>query len=78
MTLNKTIQSVRPAICQIKILMRSYKRRLGKLVPDKFNFQAIGTCFFINNEGYLITANHVIESGNSFLKQRDNLEKKYM
>ena len=78
MDLTEAIENIRHSIVQISVFAAGFspelRQRLGR--PSLGN--PLGTGFLVNQDGYVVTANHVIESGNQFLGQMEAAEKKGM
>lgn len=76
MTLADSIEAIRPSIVQIGYevsrLSETVRRRIGQ---DWAN-GSLGTGFFVNSAGYVITARHVITEGTTFLNQIQAGEKR--
>lgn len=67
MDLPAAIKHVQPSIVQIKLLAYGLPR--GVRVPQSINLdRALGTGFVISLEGYVVTANHVMEEGSRALE----------
>ena len=62
MDLTTAIKRVQPSIVQINLLAYGFPR--GGAIPQPINLnQPLGTGFVISTEGYVVTANHVMEEG---------------
>lgn len=62
MDLTSAIKRVQPSIVQINFLAHGFLR--GGTTPQRINLnQPLGTGFVISLEGYIITANHIMEEG---------------
>ena len=62
MDLTTAIKHVQPSIVQITLLAHGFPR--GGTIPQPTNLtRALGTGFVISPEGYVVTANHVMEEG---------------
>lgn len=70
MDLTTAIKCVQPSIVQINLLAHGFPR-VGT-IPQSINLnQPLGTGFVISPEGYVVTANHVMEEG---FKAVENLQ----
>lgn len=70
MSLSQIIQSINPRIVQIVFVAQQME---GDLT---FNITPIGTGFLVDNGGYVITANHLIDIGEQYMKQTQAETKK--
>ena len=67
MDLATAIKRVQPGIVQITLLAHGFPR--GGTIPQPTNLtRALGTGFVISLEGYVVTANHVVEEGFKILE----------
>ena len=67
MDLATAIKRVQPGIVQITLLAHGFARR--GTIPQPTNLtRALGTGFVISLEGYVVTANHVVEEGFKILE----------
>lgn len=61
--LSKAVEIIRPSIVQIVFFAFDLSPSLRQKIKKPFISIPIGTGFFLNAEGYVVTANHVIDSG---------------
>jgi len=62
MDLTTAIKRVQPSIVQIRLLAHGFPRGGNTLQPTNLS-RALGTGFVISLEGYVVTANHVVQEG---------------
>ena len=66
----QAIENIRPSIVQISILATDLSAEMQREVGEcVFISRSLGTGFFVNSDGYVITARHVIEDGRQMLQQ---------
>jgi hypothetical protein len=65
----QTIKEIQPIIVQIIFFAGKFSEEGRELFQKPFIKAVIGTGFFVNSEGYVITANHVINQGQQLLQQ---------
>src|SRR5258708_34653974 len=61
MSLADAIDTIRPSVVQISLFSKT----------NRLKHPILGTGFWIHDEGYLLTARHVIEAGKAFLKTQN-------
>lgn len=68
-TLTDAIDLIRPTVVQIVFLADGLSEELEQKLGKKWFSQPLGTGFVVNEEGYIVTALHVIEEGEKFLRK---------
>ncbi len=68
MSLADAIDTIRPCVVQISLYSRT----------NHLRYPILGTGFWIHDEGYLLTARHVIEAGRDFLKTQNISDGEFM
>ena len=63
------VERVRPAVVQIVLAAEGLPQEVEKRVGRSFLLGAIGTGFLVNEDGYVITANHVMETGERLIRE---------
>jgi S1-C subfamily serine protease len=70
MSLSQITQGINPRVVQIVFVAQQTE---GELTSD---ITPIGTGFLVNNDGYIITANHLIDLGEQYMQQTQAETKK--
>src|SRR5581483_821033 len=63
------VERVRPAVVQIVLAAEGLPQDVEKRVGRSFLLGAIGTGFLVNEDGYVVTANHVLETGQKLIRE---------
>jgi S1-C subfamily serine protease len=71
MDLTESVDHVRPCIVQVNFLATHLSQNLQSQLNRPFVSSPLGTGFLVNSEGYVITANHVIDSGQQLIQKID-------
>jgi S1-C subfamily serine protease len=66
LSLPEAIPKIRPSVVQIRYLFTDLPRETVNTLDTAVVMGPFGTAFFIGNEGYVITARHVIEKFQQF------------
>jgi hypothetical protein len=61
LTLSEAIDNVKPIVVQISFMASNLSLELKTSTKKPFIHLALGTGFFVNDEGYIVTAKHVID-----------------
>src|SRR5437870_9826283 len=76
MNLSEAIDRIRPSIVQITFFASSFSDEVRRRLGRPFVKAPLGTGFFVHRDGYVVTANHVIELGNRLSRQMEAQEKR--
>jgi V8-like Glu-specific endopeptidase len=69
LTLSEAIQTITPCIVQLSALATGLAPEFQAKIQKPFLNHVLGTGFFVNPEGYVITAKHVVSGGTKMLKK---------
>jgi S1-C subfamily serine protease len=69
--LPQAIEQIRPSIVQFCFMATELSEKLRQQVGAPFLKKVIGTGFFVNDEGYVITARHVLQGGMQIVSRID-------
>ena len=69
MNLAEAIEQIRPSIVQISFQASDLSEDLRKTTGSSFLRIPLGSGFFVSEGGYVITANHVLDSGRQQIQQ---------
>ncbi len=69
MTLPEAIDTMRPSIVQISYEAMDLPAEVRRQTGRGWAIGSLGTGFFVNSEGYVVTALHVIRGGQTILQQ---------
>ena len=72
----ETIDKIRPSIVQINCIASGLSEEVRQQIGQIFIFKVLGTGFFVNAEAHIITARHVIQAGNNWLRRMNAANKK--
>jgi S1-C subfamily serine protease len=76
MNLPQAIDRIRPCVLQIVVMALHLSEELRSKVGTSFLSIPMGTGFLVNSEGYVITANHVIDESKKLLRDDSWLQAK--
>src|SRR6266487_298915 len=76
MELPEAIEAIRPSIVQLMFFAAGFPYEVRRRLNRPFLAAPLGTGFFVHTDGYVVTANHVVEAGNHLLQQIQAQEKK--
>jgi len=68
MNLTEAVERIRPCILQIVFSATDLSQEFRNQIGRPFISSPIGTGFFLNSDGYVITANHVINAGEQLIQ----------
>ena len=69
MILAEAVERIRPSIVQIALMANDLSEDLLSKVGRPFLHIPLGSGFFVNEGGYVITANHVVDAGRQQIQQ---------
>lgn len=72
MNLSGAVERIRPCVTQIVFSAHDLSEELRNKIGKPFISSPIGTGFLLNSDGYVITANHVIEGGKKLIEDNKN------
>lgn len=63
MDLSQAIEHIQPSIVQILFFATDFSEEIWREIGRPFITHVLGTGFFVNSDGYVVTAGHVIKAG---------------
>lgn len=78
MVWSESVEKIRSTIVQISFLASGLSRETHGRVSTPFTNMVLGTGFFVNSDGYVITAKHVIDLGRELVNRIDACNKQIL
>lgn len=75
---SESVEKIRSTIVQISFLASGLSRETYEKVSTPFTNRVLGTGFFVNSDGYVITAKHVIDLGRELVNRIDACNKQIL
>jgi S1-C subfamily serine protease len=69
MQISEAIDHIRPAVVQIRFFAAGFTDEVRRRMGRPFITACLGTGFFVNSDGYVVTACHVIQQGRRIAEQ---------